>query len=119
MPRLSEAALKRLEEVRTRSDELEKELADPATFEDARAAAELSREHSELADIVAKYTRYVSLAGRLDEAESLLRDGADEEMRALAEEEIATVGPELDEVVDSMQEFLRPRDPNDTRDVIL
>jgi peptide chain release factor 1 len=119
MPRLSEAALKRLEDARVRSDELEKELADPATFEDARKAAELSREHAELADVVAKYEHYSALAGRLDEAEGLLRDGADDDMRALAEEEIAAVEPELDEVVDSLQEFLRPRDPNDTRDVIL
>src|SRR5262245_46096230 len=99
MPRLSDAALKRLEDARGRSDELEKELADPATFEDARKAAELSREHAELADVVGKYEHYSALAGRLDEAEGLLRDGADDEMRALAEEEIAAVEPEMNEVV--------------------
>src|SRR4051794_18468334 len=119
MPRLSDAALKRLEDVRARSEELARELSDPATFGDARRAAELSREHSELSDIAARYDRYAQLAGQLDEAESLLLDGADEDMRGLAEEEIASVEPQLDEVVDSLQEFLRPRDPNDARDVIL
>jgi len=119
MPRLSEAALKRLEEARVRSEELAGELSDPATFTDARRAADLSREHSDLADVVEKYVHYAELATRLDEAEDLLRDGADEDMRALAEEEIASVGPELDQVVESLQEFLRPRDPNDQRDVIL
>src|SRR5437588_11186664 len=119
MPRLSEAALKRLEEARLRSDELARELSDPATFGDPRRAADLSREHSELAEVVAKYARYTDLATKLDEADDLLRDGADEDMRALAEEEIASVEPQLDQVVDSLQEFLRPSDPNDQRDGIL
>jgi peptide chain release factor 1 len=119
MPRLSDAALKRLEDARVRSEELAKELSDPETFSDARRAADLSREHSDLADVVARYARYTELATRLDEAEDLLRDGADEDMRALAQEEIAEVEPQLAEAVDSLQEFLRPRDPNDQRDVIL
>lgn len=119
MPRLTDSAVKRLEEARARSDELATELSDPATFEDARRAAELSREHSELVDVVARFEQYSGLAARLDEAQELLRDGADEEMRALAEEEISSVEPQLDDVVDSLQEFLRPRDPNDARDVIL
>jgi peptide chain release factor 1 len=119
MARLSDVALKRLEEARARSDELTRELADPATFEDARRAADLSREHSELADIAARYERYTELVGRLAEAEDLLRDGADEDLQALAREEVAEVEPQIDEVVEGLQTFLRPRDPNDVRDVIL
>jgi peptide chain release factor 1 len=119
MAPLSEASLRRLEEARARSEELARELSDPTTFEDARRAADLSREHAELADVVARYERYVRLTDQLHEAESLLRDGSDEDMRALAEEEIASVEPQIDEVVHSLEEFLRPRDPNDDRDVIL
>jgi peptide chain release factor 1 len=119
MTRLSEAAVKRLDEARARSDELAHELSDPATFEDARRAAELSREHSELSDIAERYDRYTELVARLQQAEDLLNDGADEDMQALAREELAEVEPQIDEVAGSLQEFLRPRDPNDARDVIL
>jgi len=119
MARLSDVALKRLEEARARSDELARELANPATFEDARRAADLSREHSEMADIAARYDRYTELLARLDEAEELLHDGADEDLQALAREELAEVEPQIDDVVEGLQEFLRPRDPNDVRDVIL
>jgi peptide chain release factor 1 len=119
MARLSEPALKRLDDARSRSEELALELSDPASFEDARRAAELSREHSDLAGVVEQYERYRVLASRLDEADELLHNGADEDMQVLAREEIATVEPELDEVVRGLQTFLRPRDPNDRRDVIL
>ena len=52
MARLTEAALKRLEDARVRGDELARELSDPATFEDARRAAELGREQAELAPVL-------------------------------------------------------------------
>ena len=68
MPRLSEPALKRLEDARARSDELARQLSDPATFGDARRAAELGREQAELADVISNYARYRELAMRLDEA---------------------------------------------------
>jgi peptide chain release factor 1 len=121
MPRLSEAALKRLDEARTRSEELARELSDPATFGDARRAAELGREQAELADPVARYARYLELVAGLHEADDILRNGADadEEMRALARDEIELLEPQVDLVIESLQEFLRPRDPNDQRDVIL
>jgi peptide chain release factor 1 len=118
MARLSEPALKRLDEARARADELTRELSDPATFSDARRAAELGREQGELASVVESYERYHALVGQIGQAEELLRDGADEDLHALAQQEIAELEPQVDEVIGSLQEFLRPRDPNDERDVI-
>jgi peptide chain release factor 1 len=119
MPRLSEAALKRLEEASERLEALARELSDPATFGDPRRAAELGREQAELAPVVDSYSRYRQLLSQLDEAEALLRDGADEDMQTLAHEEVAAIEPQLEDVVSGLQQFLRPRDPNDARDVIL
>jgi peptide chain release factor 1 len=117
--RLSEAGLKRLEEARVRADSLSAELSDPATFGDARRAADLGREQAELAGVVEQFERYQSLVSQLTDAEELLQDGADEDMRALASAEIAEIEPQVDSVVAGLQEFLKPRDPNDERDVIL
>src|SRR5688572_10895648 len=119
MARLTEAALTRLEDARQRAESLATELSDPATFSDARRAADLSREHAELSDVVLSYERYRTLSDQLEEAENLLRDGADEDLKLLAREEIEALTPQIQEVVDGLQEFLRPRDPNDERDVIL
>src|SRR5438105_13539580 len=115
MPRLSETALKRLDDASARLDELARELSDPGTFGDARRAADLGREQAELAPVVDSYSRYRRLVGHLDEAEGLLRDGVDEEMKTLAQEEIAAIEPRLQEVNDGLQELLRPSDANDGR----
>ena len=119
MTRLSEAQVQRLEAARERYEALGRELSDPATFEDGRRAAELGREQSELSEVVEAYERYQSLTSQVDEANDLLRDGADDEMRGLAREELDSLEPRLDQATESLQEFLRPRDPNDDRDVIV
>jgi peptide chain release factor 1 len=117
--RLSEAALKRLEDARARVDALSSELSNPATFEDARHAAEIGREQGELAGVVEQYARYRALLAEIDGAEELLQDGADDDMRALARDEIDGLQPQLESVISNLSEFLQPRDPNDQRDVIL
>src|SRR5437870_5601980 len=117
--RLSEGALKRLDDARQRVEALSSELSDPATFGDSRRAAELGREQSELAPVVEQYERYRTLSGQLGEAEELLNDGADDDMQALARAEIADLEPQLDAILESLQKYLRPRDPNAARDAIL
>ena len=119
MPRLSEGALKRLDEARARGDELTRELSDPATFEDGRRAADLGREQAELSPILDLYAQYQNLAGRLDEAEEVLKDGADDELQELAQLELSEADEALGPIIDGLQAFLKPRDPNDQRDVIL
>jgi peptide chain release factor 1 len=119
MARLTEGALNRLDEAGARAAQLSQELSDPATFGDARRAAELGREQAELASVVDAYERYQALLGQIAQAEDLLGNGADDDLHDLARQEIEAVEPQVDEVIASLQDFLRPRDPNDQRDVIL
>jgi peptide chain release factor 1 len=119
MARLTDGSLKRLAEARERVQQLSEELSDPATFGDARRAADLGREQAELAAVVERYERYQALVDQLKQATDLLQDGADDDMRDLAQAEVEALEPQVDEVVASLQPFLRPRDPNDQRDVIL
>jgi peptide chain release factor 1 len=117
--RLQEGTLVRLDDAVRRYEAIGRELSEPAAFDDTRRAAELGREQAELSDLVDRYATYRSLAAQLDEAEELLRDGADDELRTLAEDEITQLAPELERVADGLKELLQPRDPNDARDVIL
>src|SRR5919202_3488151 len=119
MPRLSEAALERLAEAERRYEVVGEELSDPATFNDGRRAADLGREQAELAGVVDGYQRYRALLDQIEQAEDLLRDGAEEDLRDLARQEIAELEPQVEQVIARLDEFLRPRDPNDQRDVIM
>ncbi len=117
--RLSETAVERLEMARQRYTAIGEELSNPATFEDSRRAAELGREQAELGSVVASYARYGTLVEQIGQAQDLVREAADDEMKQLAADELAELEPQLEDVLASLQAFLRPRDPNDERDVIL
>src|SRR4029453_3936137 len=98
MARLTEAALKRLEEARSRAHQLSEELSDPATFGDARRAAGVARGAGQVATRGERHGQCGRLPGQLEKAEGLLRDGADDEMKELAQQEIEEVEPQVDDV---------------------
>ena len=98
---------------------LTQELADPAVYSDARrgqrsVASKVSSLQSSSATSVIG-----ACSGRSKKRQELLRDGADDELKQMAQAEIEELEPQIEQVVGSLQEFLRPRDPNDQRDVIL
>jgi peptide chain release factor 1 len=106
--------------VEARFQEVEAQLQDPAMVSDPRKLRELTRLRSELLPVVEAFLRQKSLLHQLEDAESLLSDRTmDAEMRGLAEAEI----PELKEAIAAGQAELRallvPRDPKDSRNVIL
>ncbi len=81
--------------------------------------AELGKERSDLEPIVAKAGEYRNAVKRLDEARQLLASESDEEMRQLAEIEIADLEPQVVELEHELKTMLLPRDPRDERNVIL
>src|SRR3982074_1364351 len=110
MPRLSETALRRLDEARERADGLSQELSDPAIFEDARRAAEVGREQAELSEGVERYDRHRPPPGQIGQAEGLLHvsgnassEPEDAEMQTMAQAEIDEIEPQLEAVIASLQ----------------
>ncbi|HEX9165707.1 MAG TPA: PCRF domain-containing protein, partial [Gemmatimonadales bacterium] len=108
-----------LRQALTRAEEVARELADPATARDAGRLQALGREHARLAPIARLAERRDRLADDLRQAEELVRDGADPELAALAQLDIARIPAELAQVNAELDELLLPRDPLEDRDAIL
>jgi peptide chain release factor 1 len=85
---------------------------------DYQRAAELGIERAELEPVVLKARQYQQVLERIDEARSL-QDGADEEMRLLAEAEIAELSPQTEELEHEIKAMLLPKDARDQRSVIV
>jgi len=85
---------------------------------DYQRAAELGIERAELEPVVLKARQYRQAMQRLEEARSL-QDGADEDMRLLAEAEIAEVAPQVEQFEAEVKTLLLPKDPRDQRNVIV
>jgi peptide chain release factor 1 len=76
----------------------------------------LSREHTDVTATAGRYARYQQREADVQAAQQMLQDGGDDaDMRAMAEEEIASAQAELLQLEAELQRMLLPKDPDDAR----
>ena len=92
---MKESIRYKLENLKDRFDELEALLSDAEIIADQNRFRELSKEYSELEDVVRNFNHFMSVSDNLIEAKEMQKD-ADSEIRAMAEEEIASITDELE-----------------------
>ncbi|OQY93053.1 MAG: peptide chain release factor 1, partial [Anaerolineae bacterium UTCFX2] len=108
--------LEKIAAIEERFEEISRELIEVG--DDYQRAAALGMERAELEPVVAKARQYRQALDRLDEARLLL-DSADDELRLLAEAEIAEMEPEVERLSNELKGLLAPQDPRDERNVIV
>ncbi len=108
----------KLEKLSLKYKKLEEELSKPETIRDIKRYKELSREHKELAELYEAYNEYKRTSKELEETRELLRS-QERELRELAQEEIERLSQRLRELEERLKVLLIPRDPNDSKNVIL
>lgn len=86
--------------------------------DDYTVIAELAKERSELEPVVLKGREYRTKIQHLEEAQELLNLD-DEEIRELAQLDIDSLQPEIEEIEDEIKKMLLPKDPRDERNVIM
>jgi len=108
----------KLSQLEKRFDELNQQMADPAVIGDADKYRKVTKEHSELSEIVGKYREWKSVEDSLSQARPMLHE-KDPELRAMAEEEIASLEPQLAKIEEDIKILLLPKDPKDDKNVVL
>lgn len=106
----------KLQGIENRFREIDVELAEAG--EDFERVADLARERSELEPIVDQYREYRDIRERLEQAYGM-RDEEDDELKELAEMEIADLEPKLQPMEEKLVSMLLPKDPRDDRNVIV
>ena len=108
--------LDKLKDLDLRNEDLESQLGDPRVYGDAEKLRQVNRELKELLPVVETYRAYQAADSRRREAEELLHDP---EMKEMAQDELAEAKEELEQLKEKLTILLLPRDPNDSRNVIL
>lgn len=108
----------KLAAVAARYDELTELMAQPEVATNVTLLQQYAREQRELEDVVAAYREYQATVRAIDEAEAMLGE-SDPELRALAQEELETQRKRLAEIEEQLKLLLLPRDPNDSKDVVM
>jgi peptide chain release factor 1 len=108
----------RLDELEKRFEALTDRMADPAVIGDAAEYRKVTKAHSELSEVVAKYREWKRAEDALAQAGPML-DDPDIDLRTMAAEEVALLEPELAKIEEQLKILLLPRDPNDEKNVVM
>ena len=108
--------LDKLAAIEQRYDELNQMLMEVG--DDYQRAAELNMERTELESLVKHARQYRAALQRQEEAQGLL-DADDEDLRELAEAELAEVEPLIEHLEKEIKSMLLPSDKRDQRNVIV
>ncbi len=111
--------LEKLAQIEENYEELNAQLSSPDIMSDISAYTKLMKQHSSLGEIVGKYREAKRMREELDGAKEILEATEDEEMRELAEMEIAELEGNLEKTDEELKVLLIPKDPNDEKNVIL
>jgi peptide chain release factor 1 len=108
----------KLEAVERRFEELDRQLSDPGVIARRGEFQKLSKEHADIAALVAAYREYKTVIADLEANHPLLEE-KDPEMRTMAREEQARLTVQKDALAERMRFLLLPKDPNDDKNIVL
>ncbi|HRO09700.1 MAG TPA: peptide chain release factor 1 [Saprospiraceae bacterium] len=108
----------KLEAIQDRYHYLEERLSDPEVLADMKVFAKTNKEYKDLTEIVETYKKYKLITSNILSAREMLKD-ADPEMKEMAALELDDLIPQSEELEEKINELLIPKDPEDSKDVIL
>ncbi len=111
--------LGRLEQIEKRYEELSEQIATPEVASDPKQLQKLAKERANIESVVTKYREYMATAKALKETRAMLNDGLDEEMTALAKQEIESLESQQEHQLQELKLALLPKDANKERDIIM
>lgn len=98
---------------------IESKLMDVGNFS-SKEYASLSKERSQMEEVVALAKRYLKVMEYIKESETILNDpGSDPELKEMAEEQIAESKEEIETLQNQLKIALLPKDAADEKNVIL
>jgi peptide chain release factor 1 len=109
--------LDKISGIEERYSEIDRQLMEVGT--DYQRAGELNKERIEIEPIVELGKEYRQAMNRLEEARQMLETEQDDELRMLAEAEVAELEPRIIELENKLKGSLVPKDPRDEKNVIM
>jgi peptide chain release factor 1 len=112
----------KLRQIESRHEELGRQLAEAAAQGHPAARGEyarLAKARAELDEVVRTFGAYKSVLARVQEAQHILAEDADAELRELAQAELTELRAREADLERQLRELLLPRDPADEKSVIV
>ena len=109
----------KLQEVEQRYEELGASLSSPDVASNPALLRKYSKEHADIREIVEAYQRFKKLEQDVKDNKSMLESEKDDDMIQMIREETSAAERELVELKERLKILLIPKDPNDSKNIIL
>jgi len=109
----------KLDDVEARFEDIGRALQDPSVTSDQKKYKSLMKDYSSLQELVEVYRRYKKVKGHFLSSKEIIETEKDEEIRALAKEDLAQLEEEKESLEQELKVLLLPKDPNDDKNIIL
>ena len=108
--------LERLKTLEQKFESLARQMSDPGLVSDQDRYRQVTKSYHELEKTISKYHEYNEVARQIQDSQALMQD---EEMRAMAREELQLLEQREGNLLAELRTLLLPKDPNDEKNVIL
>ena len=108
--------IERLEATLTKYNQLQTELMSEDVLKNINKTREISKEIADLEEVVNEYKSYKKVLESIEDTKEML---SDEELKEIAKEELKTLEEEKESVEKELEILLIPKDPNDSKNVIM
>ena len=115
---MNHSILTKLEQLSMRLEEINALLSEQNVVSNQNQYIELSIEHAQLSPVNEQYQQYLSTLKDINAAKKLLNED-DQDIKEMAEEEIALNQKKLDQLELELKKSLLQKDPNDSRNIII
>lgn len=111
--------LQKLEGVKSRFEEVGKQLTMPDVMNNMKKYIGLNKEYKELQPVIEAYNEYKDTLSNIKSAREILSTEKDEEMREMAKEELDALTEIIGPMEENLKMLLLPADPQDRKNAIL
>ena len=111
--------LSRLDGIEARFAEVSTLITDPDVISDMKRYVKLTKEYKELEKLTAATRKYKNLLDNITEAKGILDTESDEDMRAMAKEQLDEANTALPVLEEEIKILLIPADPEDSKNAIV
>ncbi|MGE5681342.1 MAG: peptide chain release factor 1 [Bacillota bacterium] len=111
--------IEKLRAVKEKFEKINEQLSDPDIVNNQEKLISLSKERSDLTEVVEAYDKYEAVLKNIEGNREIIEKGEDKELAELAQSELEDLKNEKEKLEEEIKIILIPKDPNDNKDVIV
>ena len=109
----------KLEKIKIRFDSINEQLSDPGISSNREKLVALTRERSDLSEIVEAYAKYSSVLKNIKGNKEIIESVNDNDLVSMAESELEELNAEKEKLEEEIKILILPKDPNDDKGIIM